>query len=88
MTGASGPVLNQTGGFGSAIKDSAIARRLFEDFSAPLMNIMLKGSPVTQNEVEEQIEKLNYWAYNQGSTWLDSQLKGKRRELKPVDQIW
>src|SRR5262249_10551985 len=79
VLGASGATLNTTGGFASEIKDSPIVTRLFEEFNAPVSEMIMNGSPNSQ----EQVDTLNNWARNQDQTRLNKELAGTRRKLEP-----
>jgi hypothetical protein len=85
VMGASGGVLEATGGIGSLIKNSPIVTRLDEEFNAPVWDYILKRRP---DDAQEQVKKLNEWAKHQPLTLLNSQLEGKKRVLKPVEKMW
>lgn len=88
INGASGPVLETSGGFGSLIKDSPIVTRLFEAFNVPVSDMILNGPPHSEDGCQAQIDKINKWAINEDQTVLRGELDGKKRVLGPVDQIW
>ncbi len=88
IVGASGE-LSGSGGFAKEIKDSPVVTHLFEEFNAPIMRMILEGDTWdTVEEVREQIKKLNDWATSLDTKTLVGDLEGKKRDLKPVDQMW
>jgi hypothetical protein len=88
IAGASGR-LEGSGGFASTIKESPIVTHLFEDFNAPITDMLLKGDTWdTVQECREQILKLNKWAADMDQTVLRGELQGKKRTLKASGQMW
>ncbi len=84
VMGASGDVLEATGGVLFPIKTSPIVTRL-DEFNAPVWDYILKKRPM---DAQAQVNKLNDWAKREEPTWLNRELEGKRRVLKPVDEMW
>jgi hypothetical protein len=87
LVGASGDIFARSGGFASLIKDSPIVVRLFE-VNAPVMH-MLSGSTWSHRvDCDGQLDRLTEWAQKIDLSVVQEELKGVKRTLGTVSQIW
>jgi hypothetical protein len=87
LIGASGSILERTGGIGSWIKDNPIVTRLY-DLNAPVMDLTTGATWSHRSECQSQLDKLKTWAEQLDGADLQKEIDGIKRPFRTVSKIW